>query len=232
VQPELYDSLDGQVALVTGANRGIGREIARGLVDRDATVFAGVRDTDYDLPAGTTPVELDVTDEASSETAVETVTGEAGGLDVLVNNAGVGGTGSGMAAIDTADFEHVLDVNLRGASLLAKHALSHLLDGEGGRVVNVSSGVGILTDPIEDEMPAYRVSKAGLNALTVSLDQTYGDDGVVANSVDPGWVATDLGGEQAPRDPEKGAETPVWLARFEPDSPSGLFWKDREVIDY
>jgi len=232
VQPQLCESLDGQVALVTGANRGIGREIARGLVDHGATVFAGVRDTGYDVPDGTTPVELDVTDEESIEVAVATVVDEAGGLDVLVNNAGVGGTGSGMAEIDTADFDRVLDVNLRGASLLAKHALPHLLDGEGGRVVNVSSGVGILTDPIEEEMPAYRISKAGINALTVSLDRTYGDEGLIANSVDPGWVATDLGGEQAPREPEKGAETPIWLARFEPGSPSGLFWKDKEVIDY
>jgi len=232
VQPQLYDTLDGQVALVTGANRGIGREIARGLVDHDATVFAGVRDADYDVPEGTTPVELDVTEEGTLADAVETVVDAAGGLDVLVNNAGVGGTGSGVADIDTAAFDRVLDVNLRGASLLAKHALPHLLDGEGGRVVNVSSGVGILTDPIEDEMPAYRISKAGINALTVSLDQTYGDEGLIANSVDPGWVATDLGGEQAPREPAKGAETPVWLTRFAAGSPSGLFWKDKEMIEY
>lgn len=232
MQPQLYETLDGQVALVTGANRGIGREIARGLVDHGATVFAGVRDPEYDLPDGTTPVELDVTDEETIEAAVATVVDEAGGLDVLVNNAGLGGTGSGMAEIDTADFDRVLDVNLRGASLLAKHALPHLLDADCGRVVNVSSGVGILTDPIEDEMPAYRISKAGINALTVSLDRTYGDDGLIANSVDPGWVATELGGEQAPREPTKGAETPVWLARFAPGSPSGRFWKDQETIEY
>jgi len=137
-----------------------------------------------------------------------------------------------MADVPTEEFDHVLDVNLRGPSLLAKHAVPDLLDAEAGRVVNVSSGVGILTDPIEDEMPAYRVSKAGINALTVSLDRTYGDQGLIANSVDPGWVATDLGGPEAPREPEKGAETPVWLSRFGPDSPSGLFWKDREVIEY
>ncbi|MFB6151481.1 MAG: SDR family NAD(P)-dependent oxidoreductase [Haloarculaceae archaeon] len=232
MNPELYDSLDGQVALVTGANRGIGREIARGLVELDATVFAGVRDADYDVPAGATPVELDVTDEATLERAVDEVVSSAGGLDVLVNNAGVGGTGSGLKDIDTDDFDRVLDVNLRGPSHLAKHALPHLLAGEGGRVVNVSSGVGILADPIESEMPAYRISKAGINALTVSLDRTYGDDGLIANSVDPGWVATDLGGSEAPREPEKGAETPVWLSRFAPGSPSGLFWKDRDVIEY
>jgi NAD(P)-dependent dehydrogenase (short-subunit alcohol dehydrogenase family) len=221
VQPELYDTLDGQVALVTGANRGIGREIARGLVDLDATVRAGVRDLDYD-----------VTDEATLERAVDEVVGAAGGLDVLVNNAGVGGAGTTLDGIETETLDQVLDVNTRGPMLLTKHALPHLLDGDGGRVVNLSSGLGVLSEPIDGDHPAYRASKAGLNGLTVSLDVSHADEGLIANSVDPGWVATELGGSQAPRDPEKGAETAVWLARFAPDSPSGLFWKDREVIDY
>jgi len=232
VQPELYDTLDGQVALVTGANRGIGREIARGLADLDATVYAGVRDLDYDVPDGTEPVQLDVTDEATLDRAVGEVTGAVGGLDVLVNNAGVGGAGTTLDEIETETLDRVLDVNLRGPALLTKHALPSLLDGEGGRVVNVSSGLGVLSEPIDGDHPAYRASKAGLNGLTVSLDVSHADEGLIANSVDPGWVATDMGGSQAPRDPEKGAETPVWLARFAPGSPSGLFWKDREVIDY
>ena len=232
MDPTLHDSLDGQVALVTGANRGIGREIARGLLGHGATVFAGVRDPEADVPEGATPVELDLTDEATLAAAVEEVVASAGQLDALVNNAGVGGTGSGVADLETDAFDRVLDVNLRGATLLAREALPHLLDGEGGRVVNLSSGVGILSDPIEEGMPAYRISKAGINALTVSLDRTYGSEGLVANSADPGWVATEMGGPEAPRDPEQGAETPVWLARFAPGSPSGLFWKDRAVIEY
>ena len=232
MEPTLHDSLTGQVALVTGANRGIGRETVRGLLDHEATVYAGVRDTDYDVPDGATPVELELTDESSLERAVDEVVSAAGGLDVLVNNAGVGGTGSGVGEIDSDEFDGVLDVNLRGATLLAKYALPYLLESDGGRVVNVSSGVGILTDPIESAMPAYRISKAGLNALTVSLDQTYGEDGLIANSVDPGWVATELGGPDAPREPDTGAETSIWLSRFAPGSPSGLFWKDRDVIEY
>jgi len=232
VQPELYDTLDGQVALVTGANRGIGREIARGLVELDATVYAGVRDTSYDVPDGAEPVQLDVTDESTLERAVDEIVGAAGGLDALVNNAGVGGAGTTLDEIETEKLDQVLDVNTRGPMLLTKHALPHLLDGDGGRVVNVSSGLGILSAPIDGDHPAYRVSKAGLNGLTVSLDVSHADEGLIANAVDPGWVATELGGSQAPRDPEKGAETPVWLARFAPGSPSGLFWKDREVIEY
>ncbi|AWB27571.1 SDR family NAD(P)-dependent oxidoreductase [Halococcoides cellulosivorans] len=230
--PELYDDLAGQVALVTGANRGIGREIAAGLVDLTATVYGGVRDTDNDVPEGVTPVECDVTDEATIESAIADIVAVNDRLDIVVNNAGVGGTGDGVVDLEADAFDHVLDVNLRGPTLVAKHALPHLLDRPGGRIVNVSSGVGILTDPIESAMPAYRMSKAGINALTVELDRTYGDQGLIANSVDPGWVATDLGGEEAPREPEKGAETPVWLSRFRPGSPSGRFWKDCEQIDF
>ncbi|WP_181686920.1 SDR family NAD(P)-dependent oxidoreductase [Halorhabdus salina] len=232
MEPNVLETLEGDVALVTGANRGIGREIARGLVARDATVFGGVRDPSYDLPDGVEAVELDVTDEASIESAVEEVVESAGRVDVLINNAGVGGDGDGIVALATDDFDRILDVNLRGPTLLSKHALPHLLETDGGRIVNVSSGVGILTEPIESEMPAYRISKAGINALTVSLDQTYGSDGLIANAVDPGWVATDLGGSKAPREPQKGAETPIWLARFGPGSPSGLFWKDKQTIEY
>ncbi|MFW6436074.1 MAG: SDR family NAD(P)-dependent oxidoreductase [Halococcoides sp.] len=230
--PQLYDDLAGQVALVTGANRGIGREIAAGLVDLTTTVYGGVRDTSADVPEGVTPVECDVTDESQIESAIADIVAVNDRLDIVVNNAGVGGTGDGVADLDVDALDHVLDVNLRGPTLVAKHALPHLLDSEGGRIVNVSSGVGILSDPIESAMPAYRMSKAGINALTVELDQTYGADGLIANSVDPGWVATDLGGEEAPREPAKGAETPVWLSRFKPGSPSGRFWKDTSVIDY
>lgn len=227
-----YDTLEGQVALVTGGNRGIGREIARGLCDLDATVFAGVRDAGCDLPEGATSLELDLRDDASLERAVDELIAEAGRLDVLVNNAGVGGAGAGLADVALADLDRVLDVDLRGPTALTKYALPHLLEREGGRIVNVSSGVGMLADPIEAEMPAYRIAKAGLNALTVSLDRTYGEDGLLANAVDPGWVATDLGGAEAPRSPAEGAETPVWLARFAPGAPSGRFWKDREVIPF
>jgi len=81
-------------------------------------------------------------------------------------------------------------------------------------------------------MPAYRVSKTAVSALTVELDRTHGDEGLIPDSVDPGWVATELGGEQAPREPETGVSTPVWLSRFRPGAPSGLFWKDRGTLDH
>ena len=232
VDPELYDSLDGQVALVTGANRGIGAEIARRLRDLGATVYAGSRSMDNETPDGTERVLLDVTQEGDVEAAVDGIFEEAGRLDVLVNNAGIIGPENDIVAAPTKEVDRTLAVNLRGPMLCCKHAVPLLLQHEGGRVVNVSSGMGALGEKQSGGSPAYRVSKTGLNGLTVYLDGEYGDDGLVANSVCPGWVRTDMGGENASKSVEDGAETPVWLARFEPGAPSGRFWRNKRIIDW
>ncbi|WP_380677140.1 SDR family NAD(P)-dependent oxidoreductase [Salinigranum sp. GCM10025319] len=230
--PELYDSLDGQVALVTGANRGIGAETARRLRDLGATVYAGSRSMDNETPDGTERVLIDVTQEGDVEAAVDGIFEEVGRLDILVNNAGIIGPENDIVAAPTKEIDRTLAVNLRGPMLLCKHAVPLLLQHEGGRVVNVSSGMGALGEGQSGGSPAYRVSKTGLNGLTVYLDGEYGDDGLVANSVCPGWVRTDMGGESASKSVEKGAETPVWLARFEPGAPSGRFWRNKRVIDW
>ena len=228
----LHDSLDGQVALVTGANRGIGAEIARRLRDLGATVYAGSRSQRNEVPEGTERVLLDVTQEGDALAAMETVHEESGGLDVLVNNAGVGGPEAPLEDAPMSEVDRTLSVNLRGPTLVTKYALPLLLDGEGGRVVNVSSGMGALNEPQSGGSPAYRVSKTGLNGLTAYLHGEYTDDGLVANSACPGWVRTDMGGEEADRSVEQGAQTPVWLARFRPDAPSGKFWRKKEVIEW
>ncbi|WP_129113166.1 SDR family NAD(P)-dependent oxidoreductase [Halegenticoccus tardaugens] len=231
-EPELYDALDGQVALVTGANRGIGREIATRLTDLGATVYAGTRSASNDVPGGTRSALLDVTQEGDVEATVDGIFEETGRLDVLVNNAGVGEFDDSLVAEPTTRIDRTLAVNLRGPMLLCKHALPLLLQREGGRVVNVSSGMGALAEPQRGGSPSYRVSKTGLNGLTAYLHGEYGDRGLLANSVCPGWVRTDMGGENASRSIEEGAATPVWLCRFEPGSPAGLFWRDRRVIDW
>lgn len=228
---DLYDDLSGQVALVTGANRGIGAEIARNLVDLGATVYAGTRSMTNDVPEGCERVLLDVTQEGDVEDIADGVFGEVGRLDVLVNNAGVIGPDGDIVASPMQEVDRTLATNLRGPMLLSKHLVPLLVQQDGGRVVNVSSGMGALSD-MGSGYPAYRVSKAGLNGLTTYLDAQYNGQGLIANSVCPGWVKTDMGGENASRPVEKGAETPTWLCRFKPGSESGRFWRDKQVIEW
>ncbi|MDS0261378.1 SDR family NAD(P)-dependent oxidoreductase [Haloarcula sp. S1CR25-12] len=232
METPLYERLDGQVALVTGATRGIGRRIADGLVEHGATVYAGARDpadvTDDDRRA----VELDVTADDQIRAAVDRIDAEAGRLDVLVNNAGVMDSREPLDAMGTDVIDRTLATNLRGPVVLTRQALPRLLERAGGRVVNVSSGLGAITEPQSGDMPAYRISKTGLNGLTRYLAGEYGDDGLLANSVCPGYVRTDMTDGDAPRTPERGAETPVWLARFRPEAPSGGFWRDRQRIHW
>ncbi|WP_299236368.1 SDR family NAD(P)-dependent oxidoreductase [Natronomonas sp.] len=228
---ELKADLTDETALITGATRGIGAEIAAGLAELGATVYAGARDpADVDAP-DQRAIRLDVTEDEEVRAAFERIERERGTLDVLVNNAGVFPRSGPLDGMDVADFDRTMAVNLRGPVVVSKHALPLLLDGAGGRVVTLSSGLGRFTEGrMEGEYPAYRLSKVGVGGLTAYLDGEYGDEGLIANAVSPGWVRTDMGGETAPRSPSEGAETPVWLARFAPGSPSGRLWKDREPI--
>lgn len=221
-----YESLTGQIALVTGATRGIGEQIATQLADMEATVYAGVTAADRH------PVELDVTDDETMEGAIERIRAEVGRLDVLVNNAGIDGPRPPLHETETADIDTTLDVNLRGPVVLTKLALPLLLERPGGRVVNVSSGMGALGEGMSGTYPPYRISKAGLNGLTAHLHGEYAEDGLLANAACPGWVRTDLGSPEAPKSPAEGADTPVWLATFSPESTAGRCWRDRELVDW
>ncbi len=230
---DLRPDLRGEVALVTGATRGIGAEIAAELTELGATVYAGARDPDDVSAAGQRAVRLDVTEDGEVRDAVDRIEREQGSLDVLVNNAGVFPRSPPLHEMDTAEFDETMAVNLRGPVVVTKHALPLLSDGTGGRVVTLSSGLGRFTEgQMDGGYPAYRLSKVGVGGLTAYLDAEYGDRGLIANAVSPGWVRTDMGGDEAPRTPAKGAETPVWLARFAPGSPAGHLWKDRERISW
>jgi NAD(P)-dependent dehydrogenase (short-subunit alcohol dehydrogenase family) len=227
-----------QVALVSGGNRGIGREVARQLAGKGLAVVLGSRDLGKgeavakDIGDGVVATQLDVTDEESIRSAISFVEREFGRLDVLVNNAGIADGWGGTAA--EADFDHVkevLETNLFGSWRLAKAALPLMRTNGYGRIVNVSSGMGQLSG-MGGRSPGYRVSKTGLNALTRMLTAELQGENILVNSVCPGWVRTDMGGKNARRSVEQGADTPVWLATLPDDGPTGGFFRDREPIPW
>lgn len=227
-----------RVAIVTGANRGIGLAIAEGLSALGLHVAVGARDLAAAHEAAATiggdafPVQLDVTDPASVAAGVAHVVTTAGRLDVLVNNAG-GHYDSGTSAADLtdADLLDAFEVNTIGPMRLIQAAMPHLRAAGGGRIVNVSSRSGTFSDTWADA-PAYAVSKAALNMLTLHLGRHLEGTGILVNACCPGWVRTRMGGDSAPRTVQQGADTPIWLATLPDDGPSGLLFADRVVVDW
>ncbi len=225
------------IALVTGANRGIGRETARQLAERGYDVIVSARDEAKAREAaeavGGRPLQLDVSDPASIERAAAAIGDDPGALDVLVNNAGVG-TDWGVAGAEP-DFDKIqgaLDTNFFGSYRLAVALLPLLRESEHPRVVNVSSGMGGITE-MGGWSPGYRVSKAALNAMTRILSTELADAGVKVNSACPGFVATDMGGQFGAKKPvEDGAAGIVWLATLPDDGPTGGFFRDGKPIAF
>ncbi len=225
------------VALVTGANRGIGRETARQLVERGYDVILSARDEAKARAAaeevGARPLELDVSDPESIAAAAASVREDPGRLDVLVNNAGVG-TDWGVAGADP-DFgaiQAALETNFFGAYRLTVALLPLLRESEHPRVVNVSSGMGGITE-MGGWSPGYRVSKAALNAMTRILSTELADAGVLVNSACPGFVDTDMGSQFGAKKPvEDGAAGIVWLATLPDDGPTGGFFRDAKPIAF
>jgi NAD(P)-dependent dehydrogenase (short-subunit alcohol dehydrogenase family) len=231
-----------RVALVSGSNRGIGREIARQLAELGDHVIVTARD-----PATAERVaeelsdggrlslqaeQLDVADEESVERLRQRLEAEPGRLHVLVNNAGIMGeiaTNATTAPLD--DAHRTMETNLFGAWRLTRATLPLLRESGHGRVVNVSSGAGQLSD-MNGGYPGYRISKTALNALTRILSNEEGGNGILVNSMCPGWVRTDMGGSAAPRSVEEGADTAVWLATLPDDGPTGGFFRNREPIPW
>ncbi len=216
------------LALVSGANRGIGLEVARALARDGHRVLAGTRSLDAMGEVGgldITPVQLDVTDPDSiSRLPLDD------SLEVLVNNAGVY-PGGRAAQMDFALAEQAWQTNALGAWRLAVAAIPFM--GRGGRIVNVSSQAGSLeTMPDDAGMPAYNVSKTALNAITRLLAVELEGRGILVNSVCPGWVRTDMGGPGATRSVEEGAASVLWAARLGPDGPTGGFFRDGNPVPW
>ncbi len=233
-----------KVAVVSGGSRGIGREIARQLAaDHGALVVVGarsaadVRTAAADIGQGARGHALDVTDGASVAAFAAWVEREAGRLDILVNNAAVYiDRGARAASIDLGQVQATLDVNVLGAWRLSQALLPLMAraGGGGGRIVNLSSEMGSLRglESSRGGSPAYRLSKAALNALTIMLAAELAGSGVLVNAACPGWVRTDMGGASAPRTVAEGADTPVWLATLPDGGPTGGLWADRRRIPW
>ena len=246
-----------QIALVTGANRGLGFEISRQLAKQGVTVLMGARNLESGETAAQTlrdkgldvhAVKLDVTSVEDMDRLSRHIESEFGRLDVLVNNAAVL---IDMNVAPTQLKEDILrqsfEVNFFGPYLLTQKMAPLLRKSDRGRVVNMDTGVASLTqlaDPNsplrEDICPAYQTSKAALNALTLVFAKELAADGIKVNSACPGWVMTDMGHEDLPdygdaarpKTVEEGVDTPVWLATLPDDGPTGGFFTDREPRDW
>jgi NAD(P)-dependent dehydrogenase (short-subunit alcohol dehydrogenase family) len=232
-----------RTALVSGANRGIGFEIVRQLARLGVLAVIGARDPKdgmaaaeklkpegLDIPV----VALDVDQDGSAAQAVAEVKRIYGRLDVLVNNAAIlidepGGFKASLFDLKADTLRRTMETNLLGPMRLIQAAAPLMREQAYGRIVNVSSGAGQLAD-MGGGYPAYRMSKTALNALTRIAAAELGGGNIKVNAMCPGWVRTDMGGANATRSPEEGADTAVWLATLPDDGPTGGFFRDRKPI--
>ena len=238
-----------RVALVTGANKGIGFEVARQLAHKGFRVFLGARDEKAGEKAAeklraegarTTKdksddhvefLKIDISNRESIRSAAEQFGKHCDRLDLLINNAGILLDDDKDALTTTREsFEKTLRTNTLGALLVSQAFVPFLKNSDIPRIVNVSSGGGQLDGGADGWAPAYCISKTALNGVTVQLAAALPDFAI--NSVCPGWVRTDMGGSNATRSIAEGATGIVWVACEAPQQETGKFFKDRKVIPW
>jgi NAD(P)-dependent dehydrogenase (short-subunit alcohol dehydrogenase family) len=240
-----------KTALITGANKGIGHEVARQLASKGFHVFVGARNAKAGrkaaeeigkkcharsataLQAGgkATFLEIDVADNDSVTKAAREFSNSEDHLDVLVNNAGIVADGDeAILEINDDLFRKTLETNTLGALRVTRVFVRLLRKSNAPRVINVSSGSGQLTGGADGWAPAYSISKSALNGVTSQLAAALPKFAV--NAVCPGWVRTEMGGEDASRSVEEGADTIVWLATEAPHEVTGKFLRDRKEIPW
>ena len=230
------------IALVTGANKGLGREIARQLAARGLTVLATARDAQRGEHAALQLsahgdvrfVELDVTDQASIDAAAAGIGQEFGRLDVLVNNAGVAANEPAPSDITADAVRDVFTTNVFGTVAVTSTMLPLLRRSPAGRIVNLSSTQGSLTLAADPESPygggpntlAYNASKTAVNAITLAYANDLRDTPIKVNAASPGYVKTDLNDNRGTVSVDQGATVPVLLATLDQDGPTGTFVMD------
>lgn len=228
-----------KVALITGANKGIGFETARQLAQMGWAVLLGARRVSAGeeavarlakerLKVGVLPIDV------SSTESIARAAAEFGKrfnhLDVLLNNAGIyPDPGINVLTISRLQLAETFQTNTFGALAVAQAFLPYLRRARSARVINMSSGYGQLAS-LSPEVPSYCLSKLALNGLTLMLSRALAPDGIAVNSMSPGWVRTDMGGANAPRSVEQGADTAVWLASEAAHDLTGKFFEDRKEI--
>ena len=229
-----------KIILVTGANKGIGFEICRQLAKKGLTVIMTARNQERGMKAVDQLKQqdlsvdfhlLDVTDPLAVHPLKDDLDKKYGRLDVLINNAGIfidDEMDSLNVGMDTV--RKTFETNLIGPFLVSQVMLPLLKKSDDGRVINISSGLGQLHDA-GSGYPSYSISKTALNMLTVKMAADLRGRKIKVNTVCPGWVQTDMGGQEAPGTAEEGADTAVWLATAS-KIPNGKFLRDRKVIDW
>ncbi|MEO8028208.1 MAG: SDR family oxidoreductase [Bryobacteraceae bacterium] len=228
-----------RVALITGANRGIGFETAKQLGNKGVTVIVAARSLNAAEDAASKlkaenidaqPIQLDVTNAKDRAAAAKWIGGKFGKLDILVNNAGVGVFDNKTIEVTEEVLQSTFNTNVFSVIALTRELLPLLKKSDAGRIVNLSSILGSLTLHADPKSPiaasksfAYDASKSALNAFTIHLAVELKDTKIKVNSAHPGWVKTEMGGENAPMEVPDGAKTSVALALLGPDGPNGRF---------
>lgn len=223
--------------LVTGGNRGIGREIVRGYAKQGLKVLLGCRNEEEGLEAKKNIVGGDVhvitLDLNNEQQLIESVTRAQavyGNIDILINNAGIL-IEKDWQNVTTDDMHQLMQVHVYGPLSIIQQVLPTMIENNYGRIVNVSSTYGAFDQEVNGPI-AYSISKAALNALTVNIAHHVDETNVKINAMTPGWVHTRLGGKDGERTPKKGAETAVWLGLIDKDGPTGSFFKDKKLLSW
>ena len=228
-----------RIALVTGANKGIGFEVVRQLARKRFRVFLSARNVKAGQAAAeklredgdVTFLQMDVSNEESIRRAGGEFSKQADHLDSLVNNAGIAlDQGEDVLKLSVGTIETTLRTNAIGPLVVSQVFVPLLKKSTSPRIVNVSSAAGQLTGEIQTWAPAYSISKTALNAVTVQLAAALPQ--LAVNAISPGWVRTDMGGSDAERSVAEGAAGIVWLAADAPQDKTGKFWRDRKVIPW